>query len=118
MKQSKPVIALFVTLTLSLGCATHSVKAQSQTQPEATQQTDDVVRIKTELVQTDVMVFDRRGRFVDGLRPEQFNLTLDGEKRPISLITQVASGSKSEAAQLTARGRALSSTSNKVAASR
>jgi len=30
------------------------------------------------------MVFDRRGHFVDGLKPEQFALTLNGEAKPIS----------------------------------
>lgn len=67
-----------------------------------TPQGDDVVRVNTDLVQTDVMVFDRRGHFVEGLRPEQFALTLDGVKRPISLISRVTSGSQQEAAQLAA----------------
>ena len=60
----------------------------------APQQADDVVRINTDLVQTDVMVFDRHGRFVDGLRPDQFTLTLDGVKRSVSLISRVTSGSQ------------------------
>ena len=38
----------------------------------------DVIRTNTELVQTEVMVLDRQGHFVDGLRPEQFELTLNG----------------------------------------
>jgi len=42
---------------------------------------DDVVRVNTELVQTDVMVFDKRGSFVDGLKRDQFELKIDG--RPI-----------------------------------
>lgn len=59
----------------------------------AQQQADDVVRVNTELVQTDVMVFDRRGRFVDGLKPEQFVLTLNGEAKPISFFDRVGSAS-------------------------
>jgi VWFA-related protein len=65
-------------------------------------QDDDVVRIRTELVQTDVMVFDRQGRFVPGLRPEQFELSLDGKPRPISFFDRVTSGSAAEALQLAA----------------
>ncbi len=45
---------------------------RSQTQDGPT----EVIRTTTELVQTEVMVFDARGRFVDGLRPEQFELVL------------------------------------------
>ena len=42
--------------------------AQAQTQKPSPQPTpDDVLRINTELVQTDVMVFDKAGKFVSGL---------------------------------------------------
>src|SRR6185503_6039538 len=71
---------------------------QQQTRPA---QTDDVIRINTALVQIDVMVFDKKGRFVEGLKPEQFSLTLDGQARSVSLFERVTSGSKFEAAQLT-----------------
>ncbi|MBC8029877.1 MAG: VWA domain-containing protein [Pyrinomonadaceae bacterium] len=63
---------------------------------------DDVVRTNIELVQTDVMVFDRRGNFINALRPEQFTLKLGSQQRPISLISRVTSGSKLEASQLAA----------------
>jgi VWFA-related protein len=74
---------------------------QQQTRPA---QTDDVIRVNTELVQIDVMVFDKKGHFVEGLKPEQFSLSLDGQARAVSLFERVTSGSKLEAAQLT-RGR-------------
>ena len=50
-----------------------------QTKPEQKPEpprgdTDDVIKFETSLVQTDVMVFDKNGRFVDGLKPEQFQL--------------------------------------------
>ena len=72
---------------------------QAQTPTPSPRQADEVVRTNIELVQTDVMVFDRRGHFVDDLRPEHFSLSLDGKKRPISLISRVTSSSKLEAAQ-------------------
>jgi hypothetical protein len=56
-----------------------SANAQQRQQQSTPQQTDDVLRIKTELVQTDVMVFDQKGRFVEGLRPEQFELEVNGQ---------------------------------------
>lgn len=83
-------------------CFALSQGVQGQSPSQSPHPADDIVRINTELVQTDVMVFDRRGRFVDGLRPEQFSVRLDGEKRPVSLISRVTSGSKLEATQLAA----------------
>jgi VWFA-related protein len=62
----------------------------------------DVIRTNTELVQTEVMVFDRHGRFVTGLKPEQFELTLNGAKQQLSFFESVATGSEAEVAQLAA----------------
>jgi len=45
--------------------------------PSLAQQTpaeDSVIRIKTELVQTDLTVLDKNGQFVSGLKPEDFEL--------------------------------------------
>lgn len=76
-------------------------QAQNPTQSQQ-QQPDDVLRIKTELVQSDVMVFDKQGHFVDGLRPDQFELTIDGKPQPISFFEQVKAGSSRELTQLAA----------------
>ena len=46
----------------------------------------------TELVQTDVIVLDRKGRFVDNLQREQFELRLDGTPQPISSFKRVQAG--------------------------
>lgn len=78
---------------------------------QSSSQPDDVVRISTELVQTDVMVFDRDGRFVDGLKPEQFELRVDGKPRPISFFERITAGKYNEEAQLAAaRGKPNSTT--------
>src|SRR5215813_13743860 len=53
---------------------------------------DDVIRINTELVQTDVMVFDKQGRFVSGLKSDQFELSVDGKTQPFSFFEQVRAG--------------------------
>src|SRR2546422_6152087 len=71
------------------------VSAQTPNPPKP-QQPDEVIRINTELVQTDVMVFDKKGRFVDGLQREQFELSVDGKTQPISSFEQVRSGSSKE----------------------
>lgn len=61
----------------------------------------DIVTVNTELVQTDVMVFDKAGRLVEGLSPAEFVLTLDGKPQPISFFESVKTGSSQEAAQVT-----------------
>jgi VWFA-related protein len=70
----------------------------AQTQP----QKPDVVRVYTELVQTDVMVFDKQGQFVNNLRKEDFELRIDGEKRPIDFFERITAGSANEESQLAA----------------
>ena len=77
-------------------------------QPQATPgQSEDVVRVNTALVQTDVTVFDRGGTFVEDLKREQFVLKVDGKAREISFFEKIRAGSHSEEVQLAAaRGNA------------
>jgi VWFA-related protein len=58
------------------------------------------VRVKTELVQTDLTVVDKQGRFVGGLKPEQFELRVDGRSQPLAFFEQVLAGSAAEEKQL------------------
>ncbi|MDQ3133336.1 MAG: VWA domain-containing protein, partial [Acidobacteriota bacterium] len=55
-----------------------------------------------ELIQTDVMVFDNQGRFVSGLKPEQFLLRVDGQPQQILFFERVTTGSVDEERQLAA----------------
>lgn len=71
--------------------------AQLQKQPPS-QQGEDVVRVNTNLVQTDLMVFDKQGHFVDGLQREQFELSVNGKPQAISFFEQVRAGSSKEQA--------------------
>jgi VWFA-related protein len=75
---------------------------QQPGQPTPQQPTDDVIRINTELVQTDATVLDKQGRFVDNLRPEQFELLVDGKPQPITFFERVKAGSTSEEMQVAA----------------
>jgi VWFA-related protein len=59
---------------------------------ETSQEPDDVVRIRTDLVQTSVAVFDKRGKFIDNLRPEDFELRIDGKPYPILFFDRVING--------------------------
>ena len=75
----------------------------------------EVVRVYTELVQTDVSVFDKQGNFVDKLRKEDFELRIDGKARPIEFFERVTVGSVNEESQLrAARGTLNTSTTGLV----
>ena len=83
-----------------------STAAQTPQKPRPTQQ-DEVVRVYTELVQTDVMVFDKQGHFVNGLLPANFELRIDGKVRPIQSFEQIKAGSDEETQLAAARGTSL-----------
>jgi VWFA-related protein len=79
--------------------------AQAQTpSPTPAKSQDDVVRVYTELVQTDVMVFDKGGKFVNGLKADNFELRIDGKPRTIQAFEQVTAGSDEESQLAAARG--------------
>jgi len=70
-----------------------STIAVSQTKPtDQSGEAQDVIKFETSLVQTDVMVFDKQGRFVEGLKPEQFQLRINKTPRDISFFEMVRSG--------------------------
>ncbi|MGZ8845825.1 MAG: VWA domain-containing protein [Pyrinomonadaceae bacterium] len=79
---------LLLLTALSLTAHFSHVLAQAQ---------DEVIRINTELVQTDVMVFDKKGQFVGGLGREQFELMVDGKPQPLAFFEQVKAGTSKEA---------------------
>jgi VWFA-related protein len=78
---------------------------QAQTvKPTPPQSQEDVVRVYTELVQTDVMVFDKQGKFVNGLNKDDFELRIDGKPRAIQAFEQITAGSNEERQLAAARG--------------
>jgi VWFA-related protein len=95
MKFSRLLVHL-IALTCIAG-APETIHAQ-----QPTTQGEDVARVNTELVQTDVMVFSKDGSFIDGLKREQFQLLVDGKPHDISFFERIAAGSRNEEAQLAA----------------
>lgn len=78
--------------------------------------TDDVIRVFTELVQTDVMVFDKDGHFVNGLKREDFELKIDGKVKPVDFFEKIVAGSVSEESQIAAARGATRRSPNGAAA--
>jgi len=102
--------------TSALVCLLSCPQALSGQTPEQSKRQDqsEVLRVYTELVQTDVMVFDKQGRFVPGLKREDFELRIDGKPRPIEFFEKVTAGSFSEESQLAAaRGSSARSNTTK-----
>jgi VWFA-related protein len=78
------------TLLIAVAIAVVGQKPQQPAdQPE-------VIRISTELVQTGVVVLDKQGRFVEGLKPEQFLLKVDGKVVTPTFFEHVVAGTANE----------------------
>ena len=92
-------ITRLVVMLCSYAMVAHAVVSQT---PQSPPEQVETVRINTQLVQTDVMVFDKQGKFVPGLRPQDFELHIDGKPRRISFFELVSTGSANEESQLAA----------------
>src|SRR3982751_1077284 len=93
-----------IIVWLLMACLPGLTFAQQPSSPAPKQ--DEVVRVFTELVQTDVMVFDKQGHFVNGLKKEDFELKIDGRVRPVQSFDEIAAGSDEEIQLAAARSTA------------
>ncbi len=102
MRSSSSIIktALLAAIVCLL-VARQECRGQTPATPKD-QDRSDVLRVYTELVQTDVMVFDRQGKFVNGLKREDFELRIDGKPKPIEFFEKVMAGTVSEESQIAA----------------
>jgi VWFA-related protein len=98
-KAHKPVVLLTL---LAFCCAVFAQQAK-QEQPPSVYQGDEIIRISTDLAQIDLTVLDKQGRFVDGLRSEQFQLLIYGKPQAISFFEQLRAGSERETQLVRAR---------------
>jgi VWFA-related protein len=95
---SLPLLLLFLLTAWS------ATTAQTPSPSPTPKSQDDVIRVYTELVQTDVMVFDKQGKFVNNLTAKDFELRVDGKPRTIQGFEQIAAGSDEESQLAAARG--------------
>lgn len=89
---SRVKASLFFIASLSACLFLFPALVFGQTKPDPSGDAQDVIKFDTSLVQTDVMVFDKNGKFVDGLKPEQFQLKIDKTQREISFFELIRSG--------------------------
>ncbi len=88
----KYVLSVFLFLLVCLAAALLA-QAQKPASGQKKQQADHTIRVNVSLVQTDVMVFDKQGKFVPDLKLDQFELRIDGKVQPILFLDQVSAGS-------------------------
>jgi VWFA-related protein len=103
MRTTPTLIAIACLCLLSLTAHAQQKKPTPTPAPKP-DEPDEVVRVNTELVQTDVMVFDKEGKFVSGLQREQFELLVAGEPQPIDFFESVETGGRAEEKVLRAAG--------------
>ena len=96
---------VFLNVLLIGLASAQQITGQVKTQAPQREQPDEAIRVKTELVQTDVTVVDKRGRFVDGLSADDFERRVDSKLQSLSLFEEIAAGSVDEEKQLTAARR-------------
>ena len=96
MKQSILASVLICTFLTPVAGQQSAVPASSPPQ-KPSPENEDVVRITTNLVQIDAVVTDRRGRHIDDLRPEEFEVFEDGRPQQISNFTYVSVQPESKA---------------------
>ena len=94
MSSVKPSL-LSTAFCLLLFSAVVLGQTKPEQKPEPPADAQDVIKFDTSLVQTDVMVFDKNGNFVDGLKPEQFQLKINNAQREISFFERVKAASNS-----------------------
>ncbi|HEX8457648.1 MAG TPA: VWA domain-containing protein [Pyrinomonadaceae bacterium] len=78
------------------------VTPSQQQQQQQEDALDEVLRVSTSLVQTDVSVVDKKGQFVGGLQRDQFELKVDGRVQPVLFFERITAGSASESARIAA----------------
>ena len=93
-------LAQTLIVFLLLAFAAPLPRSQGQTPPPRgkPEQGGQTIRVNVALVQTDVEVFDRQGRFVPNLKLDQFELRIDGKVQPISFLELVSAGSPQDQA--------------------
>lgn len=81
---------VMTAIILAAGLPTGRFAQQATQNPQQTQTPgQDTVRINTQLVQVDAVVTDKKGRHVEDLTQEDFELLVDGKKQPLTYFKHI-----------------------------
>jgi VWFA-related protein len=96
----KEIIALVLSLALVFSAAFSQTPGTPQ-KPRQENEQDDVIRITTALVQTDVVVVDKNERIISDLKTEDFEVYDNGKKQDIKFMefVSVETGRRAEGKQ-------------------
>ena len=100
--RSHPGVTFMKRIIFTVCLALSIVNSAFPQQKPKSETPDDVIRVDTSLVQTTVAVFDKQGVFVDGLRPEDFQLKIEGKTQAIQFFSRIAAGTEQERLQVAA----------------
>lgn len=79
MHSRNPPLSVQICGLAFLLLLTHAAHAQAQEQ-------EDVVKVKSNLVNIDVIVKDKKGKYISDLKPEDFTITEDGRAQKIEFF--------------------------------
>src|SRR5215218_2434052 len=79
MRFLNPPLSVQICGLAFLMLLTHAGHAQAQEQ-------EDVVKVKSNLVNIDVIVKDKKGKYVADLKPEDFTITEDGRPQKLEFF--------------------------------
>src|SRR5262245_9493995 len=77
---------LFVCLFLMIAMSLPTARAQSQKDKEPQKKQDETVRLETRLVTTDVIVKDKKGKYVTDLKAEEFSVFENGVAQKVEFF--------------------------------
>ena len=97
--KNRLMLKVFAAFIGSLAISTLAV-AQNPRLSTPSPTPDDVIRVETNLAQTDVLVVDKKGQVVSGLKPSEFELRVDDKLQRITSFDEVISGSPKEEKRL------------------
>ncbi|HYN25026.1 MAG TPA: VWA domain-containing protein [Pyrinomonadaceae bacterium] len=81
-----------LALILLLGFASAPAHAQTSKDPQKSQDDDEVVRVKSNLVNIDVMVKDKKGKYISDLRAEDFTIFENGVQQKVEFFDAPLAG--------------------------
>jgi VWFA-related protein len=85
-------LGLLIMMVLILLLSAQHGKAQDNKDPQKSQDDDEVVRVKSNLVNIDVMVKDKKGKYISDLKAEDFTIFENGVQQKVEFFDAPLAG--------------------------